>query len=156
MVDENRDRPLYMISVAAELAGVHPQTLRIYENKGIIKPQRTAGNTRMYSQNDIDRLELVGQLTDEGINLAGVMRILDMKERLDEKEAELDRLRKRNAAVEDRLHELELRNTISSLVRAQGKNPPARLGQGSVASDDLSSEDGADERGMRDMDGGRI
>ena len=69
---EDKDRPLYMISVAAELAGVHPQTLRIYEQKGLVSPQRTRGNTRMYSQADIERLQLINELTDEGINLAGV------------------------------------------------------------------------------------
>ena len=71
----DRNRPLYMISVAAELAGVHPQTLRAYEQKGLVTPQRTSGNTRMYSQADIDRLELINELTAEGINLAGVMRM---------------------------------------------------------------------------------
>ena len=75
----DKNRPLYMISVAAELAGVHPQTLRIYEQKGLVTPQRTSGNTRMYSQADIDRLQLINELTSEGINLAGVIRILDLR-----------------------------------------------------------------------------
>ena len=92
MVMEDKDRPLYMISVAAELAGVHPQTLRIYEQKGLVSPQRTRGNTRMYSQADIERLQLINELTDEGINLAGVIRILDLKGRLDERDDELDAL----------------------------------------------------------------
>lgn len=120
-----------MISVAAELAGVHPQTLRIYESKGIIKPKRSSGNTRMYSQADIDRLELVGQLTDEGINLAGVMRILDMKERLEESEAECEKLRRQMSKTTDRLHELEMRNTITALARVDGSGPIARLNDGS-------------------------
>ena len=81
MPQTDRNRPLYMISVAADLAGLHPQTLRIYESKGLVTPQRTSGNTRMYSQADVERLELITRLTDEGINLAGVVRILDMKER---------------------------------------------------------------------------
>lgn len=92
---EDKNRPLYMISVAAELAGVHPQTLRIYEQKGLVSPQRTSGNTRMYSQADIERLQLINALTDEGINLAGVIRILDLKGRLDERDEELDALHKR-------------------------------------------------------------
>ena len=79
--DEGRNKPLYMISVAAELTGMHPQTLRVYEQKGLVTPGRSRGNTRLYSQADIDRLELIGRLTDEGINLAGVVRILDMRER---------------------------------------------------------------------------
>ena len=66
----DRNRPLYMISVAAQLAGVHPQTLRAYEQKGLVSPQRTSGNTRMYSPADIERLELINELTSEGINMA--------------------------------------------------------------------------------------
>mgnify|MGYP000769415888 CR=1 FL=1 len=79
MAEDNRNKPLYMISVAAELTGMHPQTLRVYESKGLVNPQRSGGNTRLYSRADIERLELINQLTDEGINLAGVVRILDMK-----------------------------------------------------------------------------
>ena len=102
---EDKDRPLYMISVAAELAGVHPQTLRIYEQKGLVSPQRTRGNTRMYSQADIERLQLINELTDEGINLAGVIRILDLKGRLDERDDELDALHRRVRKLADRVHE---------------------------------------------------
>ena len=81
----DRNRPLYMISVAAQLAGVHPQTLRTYEQKGLVTPQRTSGNTRMYSQADIERLELINELTGEGINLAGVCEgmVLGMKAGID-------------------------------------------------------------------------
>jgi MerR family transcriptional regulator/heat shock protein HspR len=118
----DRERPLYMISVAAELAGVHPQTLRIYEQKGIIKPKRSKGNTRMYSQADIERLELVSQLTSEGINLAGVIRILDMKDQLDKRDAELEKLRKENERLSDKVHEFEMRNTITSMVHVNRKH----------------------------------
>lgn len=113
---EDKNRPLYMISVAAELAGVHPQTLRIYEQKGLVSPQRTSGNTRMYSQADIERLQLINALTDEGINLAGVIRILDLKGRLDEHDEELDALHKRVRRLADRVHELETRESVNSLV----------------------------------------
>ena len=113
---EDKNRPLYMISVAAELAGVHPQTLRIYEQKGLVSPQRTSGNTRMYSQADIERLQLINALTDEGINLAGVIRILDLKGRLDERDEELDALHKRVRRLADRVHELETRESVNSLV----------------------------------------
>lgn len=113
---EDKDRPLYMISVAAELAGVHPQTLRIYEQKGLVSPQRTRGNTRMYSQADIERLQLINELTDEGINLAGVIRILDLKGRLDERDDELDALHRRVRKLADRIHELETRESVNSLV----------------------------------------
>ena len=113
---EDKNRPLYMISVAAELAGVHPQTLRIYEQQGLVSPQRTSGNTRMYSQADIERLQLINALTDEGINLAGVIRILDLKGRLDERDEELDALHKRVRRLADRVHELETRESVNSLV----------------------------------------
>ena len=113
---EDKNRPLYMISVAAELAGVHPQTLRIYEQKGLVSPQRTSGNTRMYSQADIERLQLINALTDEGINLAGVIRILDLKGRLDERDEELDAVHKRVRRLADRVHELETRESVNSLV----------------------------------------
>ena len=116
MVMEDKDRPLYMISVAAELAGVHPQTLRIYEQKGLVSPQRTRGNTRMYSQADIERVQLINELTDEGINLAGVIRILDLKGRLDERDDELDALHRRVRKLADRVHELETRESVNSLV----------------------------------------
>lgn len=115
---EDKDRPLYMISVAAELAGVHPQTLRIYEQKGLVSPQRTRGNTRMYSQADIERLALINELTDEGINLAGVIRILDLKGRLDERDQEIDDLHRRVRRLADRVHELETRESVTSLVQA--------------------------------------
>ena len=113
---DDKNRPLYMISVAAELAGVHPQTLRIYEQKGLVSPQRTRGNTRMYSQADIERLQLINELTDEGINLAGVIRILDLKGRLDERDEELDTLHRRVRKLADRVHELETRESVNSLV----------------------------------------
>lgn len=114
---EDKNRPLYMISVAAELAEVHPQTLRIYEQKGLVSPQRTSGNTRMYSQADIERLQLINALTDEGINLAGVIRILDLKGRLDERDEEIDALHKRVRRLADRVHELETRESVNSLVK---------------------------------------
>lgn len=117
MEPNNRDRPLYMISVAAELAGVHPQTLRIYETKGLVAPQRSAGNTRLYSQANIEELELIGQLTSEGINLAGVMRIVDLQKRLEKKDEEIEMLNHRITRLEARLHEFEMRQQITALAR---------------------------------------
>jgi MerR family transcriptional regulator, heat shock protein HspR len=82
---------VYIISVAAELAGVHPQTLRTYERKGLIKPARTAGGTRRYSERDVRRVRLIQQLTQgEGVNLAGVLRILELQDRLEDAEARLN------------------------------------------------------------------
>ena len=91
-------RAVYIISVAAELAGVHPQTLRIYERKGLVQPQRTSGNTRRYSEADIERLRRVQRLTQEGMNLAGAKRIMALEE-------ELHRMRQRLAQLEARLED---------------------------------------------------
>ena len=120
MNEQDRNRPLYMIGVAAELAGMHPQTLRSYEQKGLVTPQRTRGNTRMYSQADIERLALINELTDEGINLAGVIHILDLRGRLDERDREIDDLHRRVRRLADRVHELETRESVNSLVRTGG------------------------------------
>ena len=120
MNEQDRNRPLYMIGVAAELAGMHPQTLRSYEPQGLVTPQRTRGNTRMYSQADIERLALINELTDEGINLAGVIRILDLRGRLDERDREIDDLHRRVRRLADRVHELETRESVNSLVRTGG------------------------------------
>jgi MerR family transcriptional regulator/heat shock protein HspR len=97
-----------MISVAAELAGVHPQTLRIYERRSLVSPQRTAGNTRVYSDADIERLQLIQQLTqDEGINLAGVVRILELEDERERLAAEIAQLRHVLEAVRRRAAEYE-------------------------------------------------
>ena len=95
-----KDNALYVISIAAELAGVHPQTLRVYERKGLVQPHRTEGNTRRYSEEDITRLRRIQALTNEGLNLAGVMRVIElehemerMKARHQQAMAELDRMR---------------------------------------------------------------
>lgn len=92
-MDDSRDRALYIISVAAELAGVHPQTLRIYERKGLIEPQRTSGRSRRYSERDIHRLQRIQELTTDGVSLAGVKRIIELEEQLADTHAEIDRLR---------------------------------------------------------------
>lgn len=130
MALRDKDKPLYMISVAAELTGMHPQTLRIYEAKGLVSPKRSSGNTRLYSQNDIDRLELIGRLTDEGINLAGVVRILDMRERMDVREREIEELRERVTELEDQMHEYKVRATVASMMpgnRTLGSGPSDSL-----------------------------
>lgn len=120
----DRDKPLYiMISVAAELTGMHPQTLRVYEQKGLVTPGRSRGNTRLYSQDDIDRLNLISKLTDEGINLAGVVRIMDMRERARERDEEIDRLRARVRELEDEVHEYRMRERITALARYDGQSP---------------------------------
>lgn len=125
--DDARNRPLYMISVAAELTGMHPQTLRIYESKGLVSPKRSSGNTRLYSQADIDRLDLIGRLTDEGINLAGVVRILDMRSQMDERDEEIERLRAEVKRLKEEVHEYRMRETITALTPYEGSDPKANL-----------------------------
>jgi MerR family transcriptional regulator/heat shock protein HspR len=99
----NDERALYIISVAADLAGVHPQTLRIYERKGLIEPQRTEGRSRRYSERDIVLLRRIQELTNEGVGLAGVRRILELEARVDAMQAEMERLRAEAHATIDRL-----------------------------------------------------
>jgi MerR family transcriptional regulator/heat shock protein HspR len=91
--DSQRSRALYVISVAAELAGVHPQTLRIYERKGLVDPARTAGGSRRYSDRDIAVLRRIQELTNEGLNLAGVQRVLELEAELARLKAEIKQLR---------------------------------------------------------------
>ena len=87
------DRPRYMISVAADLVGMHPQTLRLYEQKGLVRPKRTAGNTRLYSERDLERLRLIQRLTTElGLNLAGVELVLTLEEQVRQMQARMERL----------------------------------------------------------------
>lgn len=97
------DRPRYMISVAAELVGMHQQTLRIYEAKGLVRPRRTPGNTRLYSELDLARLREIQRLTSElGLNLAGVERVLELEDELGQLRARVDRLeREMRAAVQE-------------------------------------------------------
>jgi MerR family transcriptional regulator/heat shock protein HspR len=91
----DRDRALYVISVAAELAGVHPQTLRIYERKGLIEPSRTTGRSRRYSERDIALLLRIQELTNDGVSLAGVQRILALEDELEAAQEKIDALRAR-------------------------------------------------------------
>lgn len=114
------DKPLYTIGVAAELAGVHPQTLRAYEQKGLVTPKRTSGGTRMYSLADLDRLSLIGKLTEEGINLAGVTRILDLQSRLTEAQDQMEDLHARVRRLAKRVEDLQNNSPsgVGSLIRA--------------------------------------
>src|SRR5579872_6579034 len=83
---------LYSISIAAELAGLHPQTLRIYEREGLIDPHRSAGGTRRYSTADVDRLREITELTADGLNLAGVKRVVELQAHVRQLQAEIERL----------------------------------------------------------------
>lgn len=99
------ERGVYIISVAAELAGVHPQTLRVYERRGLLNPSRTAGNTRRYSQADIERLRLIQELTQGGVSLAGVKMIVEMEAQLAELRAQAEELRTELERVRRRMRE---------------------------------------------------
>jgi len=99
------DRPRYMISVAAELVGMHPQTLRMYEQKGLVEPKRTAGNTRLYSEADLERLRLIQKLTTQlGLNLAGVEAVLELEEQLQRMQARMQRLEREMREAIEQVH----------------------------------------------------
>jgi len=110
VVDE---RPRYMISVAAELVGMHPQTLRIYEAKGLVRPKRTAGNTRLYSEADLERLRLIQRLTTEiGLNLAGVEQVLQLEDELRRMRSRLERMERDMREAIDEVHRQYRRDLV--------------------------------------------
>jgi MerR family transcriptional regulator, heat shock protein HspR len=122
------DQGVFMISVAAELAGMHPQTLRIYEARGLIKPKRSPKQTRLYSRRDVEQLRRIQELTTEvGLNLAGVERVLELEQVMDTMQAELDRMREQAEALERemlaRINEVH-RSYKRELVRWQ---PPGEM-----------------------------
>lgn len=107
------DRPRYMISVAAELVGMHPQTLRIYESKGLLRPKRTAGNTRLYSEADLQRLRLIQQLTNDlGLNLAGVEQVLQLQDEVDDMRRRLSRMEREMRNAIDEVHRQYRRDLV--------------------------------------------
>jgi MerR family transcriptional regulator/heat shock protein HspR len=127
MVD--RDRAVYVISVAAELAGVHPQTLRIYERKGLVDPARTAGGSRRYSDHDIAVLRRIQELTNEGLNLAGVQRVLDLEQVVASLRSELEQLRQQAAAAVEQAHRQYRRDLVplnQSLALWESEQPRRR------------------------------
>ena len=107
------DRPIYMISVAAELVGMHPQTLRIYEAKGLVRPKRTAGNTRLYSERDVERLRVIQNLTTElGLNLSGVEIVLQLEDQLQRMQARIDRLEREKREAVEQVHKNYRRDLV--------------------------------------------
>ncbi|QGG96771.1 heat shock protein transcriptional repressor HspR [Actinomarinicola tropica] len=127
-----RSRAVYVISVAAELAGVHPQTLRIYERKGLVEPARTGGGSRRYSEDDVEQLRRIQELTNEGLNLAGVKRVLEMEDELDRLRRELVEVRRRaeDAVAEaHRHHRRELVPVQQSVVLYEGSLRGRRPGR---------------------------
>ena len=117
------DRPRYMISVAADLVGMHPQTLRIYEQKGLVRPQRTRGNTRLYSEADIERLRLINRLTTElGLNLAGVELVLRLEDELRKAHTQIERLQ---AQLQEEIQNVH-KHYRRDLVVYRGERSPER------------------------------
>ena len=107
------DRPRYMISVAADLVGMHPQTLRIYENKGLVRPQRTPGGTRLYSEADVERLRIIQRLTTElGLNLAGVELVLRLEDELRRAHSQIERLQRQVREEVQRVHKEYRRDLV--------------------------------------------
>jgi MerR family transcriptional regulator/heat shock protein HspR len=103
----DKDRAVFVISVAAELAGVHPQTLRIYEREGLVRPKRTSSNARRYSESDIQRLLHIKRLTGDGMNLEGVRRVIELTQEVERLQASLDALRA-DLLAQARRHRQEL------------------------------------------------
>ncbi len=116
----NKSNAVYIISVAAELSGMHPQTLRIYERKGLIEPYRTPGGTRRYSEEDLERLGLIQELTSVGVNLEGVRRILELQEDNRRLRAQVDRL----AAASRRSRSPHVRPSHRRAGRTRSPRPP--------------------------------
>jgi MerR family transcriptional regulator/heat shock protein HspR len=124
-VIEVDDRPRYMISVAAELVGMHPQTLRIYEQKGLVRPKRTPGNTRLYSEADLERLRLIQRLTTElGLNLAGVDTVMRLQDELERMRARMERLERQLREEIRSVHKQYKREIV--LFRGDGEKTPVR------------------------------
>jgi len=124
------ERGVFMISVAAELAEMHPQTLRMYEARGLITPKRSPKNTRLYSQADVELLRRIQQMTsEEGLNLAGVETVLELEQRLERMRADMSRMRKRAAEMESRMtEELErLRKSVGGELVPYGAYEPKTM-----------------------------
>jgi len=124
MSDSSRGRAVYVISVAAELAGVHPQTLRIYERKGLLEPARTGGGSRRYSEDDIALLQRIQDLTEAGLNLAGVKRVLELEAENERLQRELDRARSEATQAVEQTHRQYRRDLVpfSQAVMVYGRD----------------------------------
>src|SRR5690349_22574498 len=123
-IEVSSDRGVFMISVAAELAEMHPQTLRMYEQRGLIEPKRSPKGTRLYSHADVERLRRIQQMTAElGLNLAGVERVLELETKLDRAQRRLDAMERRSAElqaeIEAREAEVERLEAVRESVRAE-------------------------------------
>ena len=124
MSTQEYERPRYLSSVAAGLVGMHPQTLRIYESKGLVRPGRTPGGTRLYSEHDLDRLRLIHRLTTElGLNLAGVSRVIALEDELAKMRARFDRL---EAEMRDAIEQVHRQYRRDLVLYRDAEGFPAR------------------------------
>jgi MerR family transcriptional regulator/heat shock protein HspR len=121
----NREEARYVISVAAEMSGMHPQTLRVYERRGLIEPYRTPGGTRRYSEADIERLSLIQELTTDGVNLEGVRRILFLEHEIERHRSQINRLRRLLEESDARFMSEPERRTVIRMGVVQKRNLPA-------------------------------
>jgi len=121
----SREEALYVISVAAEMSGMHPQTLRIYERRGLIEPYRTPGGTRRYSEADIERLSLIQELTSAGVNLEGVRRILFLEHEVERHRNQINRLRRLLEESDARFVSDPERRTVIRMGVVKKRNLPA-------------------------------
>jgi MerR family transcriptional regulator, heat shock protein HspR len=128
----DESRAVFMISVAAELAEMHPQTLRMYESRGLIAPQRSPKNTRLYSYEDVERLRRIQSMTDQGLNLAGVETVLELEQQIARMRSELARMRKRATELERQmLEEVErVRRSFRAELVPYGAYEPEELTPG--------------------------
>ena len=131
MTEDPRNRAVYVISVAAELAGVHPQTLRVYERKGLLDPTRTRGGSRRFSERDLARLRHIQDLTNAGLNLEGVKRVMELETEVARLRAELDTVRNEARQAVARTHQQYRRDLVPVSqavvpVQAQGRPTPRR------------------------------
>jgi MerR family transcriptional regulator/heat shock protein HspR len=120
-------RAVFVISVAAELAGVHPQTLRIYERTGLVEPARTGGGSRRYSEDDIETLRRIQELTNEGLNLAGVKMVMELEARVRELEAQLEHARAEGRTAVEQTHRRYRRDLVplSQAIELFGRRSPS-------------------------------
>ena len=121
----NHEEARYVISVAAEMSGMHPQTLRIYERRGLIEPYRTPGGTRRYSEADIERLSLIQELTGAGVNLEGVRRILFLEHEIERHRSQIERLRRLLEESDARFASDPERRTVIRMGVVKKRNLPA-------------------------------
>lgn len=127
------DEPVYMISIVAQMLDIHPQTLRLYEREGFIKPSRTQGNTRLYSEKDVEILKMIRRLTRNlGINLAGVEVIMELRERIEEMQKEINELK---TLVEEKLG-IDFQNWEEAKKQSLVKSPSNKITKINIIKED--------------------